>query len=96
MSTNTSEYAPAGGGGSINLIGSSHPEPKRDDPSADQMTREELLRQLKWTDDQLATAGACGFPSPRYQLYTRRGCEYRYSRQTVAAWLERVRSLKVR
>jgi hypothetical protein len=60
------------------------------------MSREELLRQLKCVDDQLATAGACGLPSPRYQMYTRRGSEYRYSRQTVGKGIERVKSLKVR
>jgi hypothetical protein len=80
----------------INLAATSHPEPPRSDPTADQLTREELLRQLKWTDDQLATAGACGFPTPRYQRYTRRVCEYRYSRQTVDKWIERVQSLKIR
>jgi hypothetical protein len=97
MQQNESEYLPSAGvGGAINLAATSHPEPKRADPKADELSREELLREMKWTDDQLATAGACGFPMPRYQTYSRGRYEFKYSRQTVAAWIERVKSLKIR
>jgi hypothetical protein len=78
-----STYAPEGGG-STNLIASIlKPEPPRADPKADELSRDELLREQKWTDADLATAGACGFPSPRYQVYTRGRYEFKYSRQTV-------------
>jgi hypothetical protein len=93
---NESEYLPAGGGGAINLAATAHPEPKREDPKADEMSREELLKQMHWSDDQLPIAGTCGFPSPRYQTYSRGRYEFKYSRQSVAAWIERVKSLKVR
>jgi hypothetical protein len=88
-----SEYALFEGG---NLIAESRPEPPRADPKADELSRDELLKLMRWSDQQLETAGGCGLPSPRYSIFTRSGHEYRYSRQTVEQWLERVRSLKVR
>jgi hypothetical protein len=88
-----SEYALFEGG---NLVATAHPEPKRDDPAADQLAREELLKMQRWTDDDLATASCCGFPVAKYQLWTRRGREVRWSRQDVSRWIERVKSLKIR
>jgi hypothetical protein len=93
---NQSEYAAAGGGGAICYVASSHPEPK---PATvdDQLPHAELLRLFKWTDDDLATASCCGFPNARYQTFgVYGGREVRWSRQDVARWLERVKSLKVR
>jgi hypothetical protein len=91
-----STYAPEGSGSTNLIAGILKPEPPRADPKADELSRDELLREMKWTEDQLQTAGACGFPHARYQVFTRGRYEFKYSRQTVDKWLERIRSLNVR
>jgi hypothetical protein len=89
-----SEYVHFPGG---NLVASARPEGPKADPAADQLTHAELLRQFKWTDDDLATASCCGFPNARYQIFgVFGGREVRWSRREVNLWLERIRGLKIR
>jgi hypothetical protein len=90
-------YAPEGGG-ATNLVASIlRPEPPRADPSADRLSRGELLRDQKWTEEQFSTAGTCGFPLAAYRMWNSRGgSEPFWSRQEVQRWVERVRSLGIR
>jgi hypothetical protein len=60
------------------------------------LAREELLKMQRWSEADLEVAFCVGFPAARYQLWTWRGREVRWSRQDVARWIERVKSLKVR
>jgi len=92
-----SEYAPTGGGGAINLVATSHPEPKRANPADDRMTREQVLRELKWNDSQFSIASCLAFPNASYRVWNSRGgSEPLWSRQEVQRWVERVRSLTIR
>jgi hypothetical protein len=97
MQQNESEYLPSAGvGGAINLVATSHPEPKRDDPLADRLTRAELLKQRGWSEADLAVASSVSFPRATYQTMARGRTEFFWSRREVDGWLERVKSLKIR
>jgi hypothetical protein len=91
-----SEYLPMSGGGAINLVASSHPEPPRADPAADRFSRAELLKQQHWTDADLEVASSVGFPGVKYQVMSRGRIDFQWSRREVESWLARIRGLRIR